>query len=241
MSHHEVIVIGAGVSGIGAAIKLEERGIDVLILEKAETYGGTWRANTYPGCACDVPSALYSFSFAPNPEWSRLFATQPEILAYVEKVARDHGLAEHTRFGVELLSASWDSKRSVWKLETTAGKLTADYLVCAAGPWNEPAIPDIDGLSTFPGEIFHSARWNHGYDLSGKRVAVVGTGASAVQFVPQIQPEVAQLHLFQRTAQWVLPKPDHPVPNAERRLLRTVPGAQRALRAAEYAAAPASG
>jgi cation diffusion facilitator CzcD-associated flavoprotein CzcO len=234
MSHHEVVVIGAGVSGIGAAIKLKERGIDdVVILEKADTYGGTWRANTYPGCACDVPSALYSFSFAPNPDWSRLFATQPEILAYVEKVARDHGLDDHTRFGVELLAAAWDSKRSVWKLDTTAGKLTADFVIGAAGPWNEPAIPDIEGLSSFPGEIFHSARWNHDFDLSGKRVAVIGTGASAVQFVPQIQPAVAELHLFQRTAQWVLPKPDGPMPALGRKALGR-PLVRRALHAAEY-------
>ena len=236
MSHHEVCVIGAGVSGIGAAIKLKERGIDdVVILEKADTYGGTWRANTYPGCACDVPSGLYSFSFAPNSEWSRLFATQPEILAYVEKVARDHGLDEHTRFGVELLGATWDSAQGVWTLETTAGEMTATYIVGAAGPWNEPAIPDIEGLGSFPGEIFHSARWNHEYDLTGKRVAVVGTGASAVQFVPKIQPDVTELHLFQRTAQWVLPKPDHAVPEIERRAMRRLPFAHRALRGAEYA------
>src|SRR5690348_9487777 len=128
--HHEVVVIGAGVSGIGAAIKLIERGIDdVVILEKADTFGGTWRANTYPGCACDVPSGLYSFSFAPNPDWSRLFATQPEILAYVEKVAREHGLEDHTRFGVELLDASWDAGAEVWTLRTSSGPLTATYLV----------------------------------------------------------------------------------------------------------------
>jgi cation diffusion facilitator CzcD-associated flavoprotein CzcO len=236
MTHHDVVVIGAGVSGIGTAIKLKERGItDVVILEKAETYGGTWRANTYPGCACDVPSGLYSFSFAPNFEWSRLFATQPEILAYVEKVARDHGLDEHTRFGVEMLGAAWDPKRRVWKIETTAGTITADFLIGAAGPWNEPAIPDIEGLSSFPGEIFHSARWNHDFDLTGKRVAVVGTGASAVQFVPEIQREVAALHLFQRTAQWVLPKPDHAVPGFERRAMRRLPFAHKALRGLEYA------
>lgn len=240
--HHEVIVIGAGASGIGATIKLKERGIDdVVILEKAERYGGTWRANTYPGCACDVPSGLYSFSFAPNSNWSRLFATQPEILAYLESVARDHGLDEHTRFGVEMLGATWDPKLSAWRVETTDGAFTADHLVGAAGPWNEPAIPEIDGLSTFPGQTFHSARWNHDYDLTGKRVAVVGTGASAVQFVPRIQPQVAELHLFQRTAQWVLPKPDHAVPAMERRAMRWLPFAHQGLRTVEYALMEALG
>jgi cation diffusion facilitator CzcD-associated flavoprotein CzcO len=233
-THHEVVVIGAGVSGIGAAIKLRERGItDLVILEKAETFGGTWRANTYPGCACDVPSGLYSFSFAPNPDWSRLFATQPEILAYVDRVAREHGLEEHTRFGVELLEAAWDPTMERWDLRTSAGRLTASYLVGAAGPWNEPAVPDLPGLDEFPGPVFHSARWDHDLDLTGKRVAVIGTGASAVQFVPQIQPRVERLHLFQRTAQWVLPKPDHAVPAVERWALRR-PFGHQALRALEF-------
>ncbi len=233
--HHEVIVIGAGVSGIGAAIKLRERGIeDMVILEKADTFGGTWRANTYPGCACDVPSGLYSFSFAPNPDWGRLFATQPEILAYVDKVARDHGLEQITRFGVEMLDAAWDDQQGVWRIRTSAGELTSTYLIGCAGPWNEPAIPEIDGLADFPGEVFHSARWNHDYDLTGKRVAVVGTGASAIQFVPQIQPQVAELHLFQRTAQWVLPKPDYAVGPIERSAMRRLPFAHQALRGIEY-------
>ncbi|MEU4598657.1 NAD(P)/FAD-dependent oxidoreductase [Nocardia sp. NPDC023988] len=234
--HHEVIVIGAGVSGVGAAVKLREAGVDdVVIVEKAETFGGTWRANTYPGCACDVPSGLYSFSFAPNPEWSRLFATQPEILAYVDRVAREHGLAERTRFGVTMTGAQWDAGAELWCLDTTSGEFTARFVVSAAGPWNEPRFPDITGLDEFEGEVFHSARWNHDYDLRGKRVAVIGTGASAVQFVPQIQPEVAALHLFQRTAQWVLPKPDHPVPGIEKQVMRRFPFAHKALRGVEYA------
>ncbi|KAA1425799.1 flavin-containing monooxygenase [Nocardioides antri] len=236
--HHEVVVIGAGISGIAAAIKLREAGLtgtdDVVILEKAETYGGTWRANTYPGCACDVPSGLYSFSFAPNSDWSRVYGTQPEILAYVDRVARDHGLEEVTRFGVEVLGASWDGEQ--WRVETTHGELTARFLVAAAGPWNEPKIPDLPGLADFPGEVWHSARWNHDFDLDGKRVAVIGTGASAVQFVPEIQEQVADLHLFQRTAHWVLPKVDHPVPAAEKWVKRRIPLLDRTLTAVEYAA-----
>ncbi|QYJ03302.1 NAD(P)/FAD-dependent oxidoreductase [Nocardioides panacisoli] len=233
--HHEVVVVGAGISGIAATIRLREAGIsDVVVLEKADTYGGTWRANTYPGCACDVPSDLYSFSFAPNSDWSRVYGTQPEILAYVDGVARDHGLDEVTRFGVELLDASWD--RDHWVLRTSAGELTARFLVAAAGPWNEPKIPDLPGLADFPGEVWHSARWRHDVDLTGRRVAVIGTGASAVQFVPEIQPEVADLHLFQRTAHWVLPKLDHAVPRAERWLKRRAPLVARAIGAVEYAA-----
>ncbi|MFD3595007.1 flavin-containing monooxygenase [Nocardia sp. NPDC058640] len=233
--HHEVIVIGAGISGIAAAIKLADAGIDdVVIVEKAHAYGGTWRANTYPGCACDVPSGLYSFSFAPNSEWSRLFATQPEILEYVDKVAREHGLVERTRFGVSVVGTRWDGAANLWRVETDQGEMTARFVVSAAGPWNEPNLPSIPGLADFPGEVFHSARWNHDYDLRGKRVAVVGSGASAVQFVPAIAPDVAQLHLFQRTAQWVLPKPDHRVPNVEKRVMRRIPFAHKVLRSLEY-------
>jgi cation diffusion facilitator CzcD-associated flavoprotein CzcO len=235
--HHEVIVIGAGISGIAAAIKLREAGVqDVVILEKAETYGGTWRANTYPGCACDVPSNLYSFSFAPNSDWSRVYGNQPEILAYIDGVARDHGLEDITRFGVEVLGAAWDEAAGRWQVDTHHGELTSRFLVAAAGPWNEPKIPDLPGLADFPGEVWHSAQWNHDFDLDGKRVAVVGTGASAVQFVPVIQKQVDELHLFQRTAHWVLPKVDHHVPNAEKWVKRNVPGFEKALGAVEYAA-----
>ncbi|WP_410874930.1 flavin-containing monooxygenase [Nocardia sp. A7] len=240
--HHEVVVIGAGVSGICAAIKLIEAGVeDVVIVEKAETFGGTWRANTYPGCACDVPSGLYSFSFAPNSEWSRLFAPQPEILDYVDRVARAHGLAERTRFGVEVVGSQFDDAARLWRLDTSEGPLSARFVVSAAGPWNEPRLPEIPGLAEFPGEVFHSARWNHDYDLRGKRVAVVGSGASAVQFVPAIAPDVAELHLFQRTAQWVLPKLDHRVPVVEKRVMRRFPFAHKALRSVEYAMMEALG
>ncbi|MHC6214413.1 flavin-containing monooxygenase [Rhodococcus ruber] len=235
MDEHRVVVIGAGISGIGAAIALRRRGItDVVVLEKADSLGGTWRANTYPGCACDVPSLLYSYSFARNRDWSRLFAGQPEIRDYIEHTAAAQGVTSHVRFGVEVLRADWDDVDARWTLATTAGTVRARFLVAAAGPWNEPLVPEIPGLDRFPGEVFHSARWNHDYDLRGKRVAVVGTGASAVQFVPEIAPDVARLHLYQRTAQWVLPKPDRHLSAAERRLLTRLPGARRLVEAIEY-------
>jgi cation diffusion facilitator CzcD-associated flavoprotein CzcO len=238
----EVIIVGGGPSGIGAAIQLGEAGItDLVLLEKGATLGGTWRDNTYPGCACDVPSALYSYSFAPNPEWTRAFASQPEILAYLERVAEARGVGRRARLGVEVRRARWDRARHRWFVETSEGTYSARFLVSATGPWHEPKVAQIPGLTEFPGEVFHSSRWNHGYAFRGKRVAVVGSGASAVQFVPKIQRDVARLHLFQRTAQWVLPKPDHAVPPFERWVMRALPFAQRALRAAEYVAMEAFG
>ncbi|MGK3204133.1 flavin-containing monooxygenase [Amycolatopsis sp. MEPSY49] len=233
--HFAVLVVGAGASGLGAAIRLGQAGVDDLaVLEKAGSLGGTWRDNTYPGCACDVPSALYSYSFAPNPGWTRAFAGQAEIRAYLADTASRFGVAAKIRYGVEVTRAQWTGSR--WELDTTRGPYSARVLVAGTGPWHEPLIPDLPGLGGFPGEVFHSARWNHDYDLTGKRVAVIGTGASAVQFVPRIVPEVGRLHLFQRTAQWVLPKPDHAVPGVERFLLRRFPALQRALRSAEYGA-----
>jgi cation diffusion facilitator CzcD-associated flavoprotein CzcO len=238
----EVLIIGSGLSGIGAAVKLREAGVDdVVLIEKADELGGTWRDNTYPGCACDVPSALYSYSFAPNPEWTRAFAGQPEIRAYLHRTAAAHGITSLIRFGTEAVRAQWHPEDARWHIETNRDRYTARILIAAAGPWHDPLVPDIPGLAEFPGEVFHSSRWRHDHDLTGARVAVVGSGASAVQFVPAIQPQVARLHLFQRTAQWVLPKPDHSVPRAERWLMRRAPGAQRALRTAEYAAMEALG
>lgn len=238
----EVLVVGAGASGIGAAVMLKQLGVsDFVVVEKADSVGGTWRDNTYPGCACDVPSALYSFSFAPNPNWTRAFAGQREIRSYLERVARQYEVLDHVRCGAEVTHAHWNAERERWEVETTAGRWSAQVLVAGAGPWSEPLIPDIPGLQSFPGRVFHSSRWDHDHDLTGQRVAVVGTGASAVQFVPAIQPTVGSLHLYQRTAQWVLPKPDHPVPRLERWALRHVPGAQKALRAFEYAAMEALG
>jgi cation diffusion facilitator CzcD-associated flavoprotein CzcO len=242
MVDHEVLIVGAGASGLGAAIRLVQAGItDFVVLEKASELGGTWRDNTYPGCACDVPSALYSYSFAPNPSWTRAFAGQAEIQSYLRDTAAQYGVPEYVRFGVEMLRASWDEGAQHWVVETTAGVFEARVLITGTGPWHEPLVPSLPGLESFDGPVFHSSRWDHSVDLSGKRVAVIGSGASAVQFVPAIQPLVGSLHLFQRTAQWVLPKPDHYVPRAERWLMRRFPMAQRALRAVEYSGMEALG
>ena len=190
-SHVRVVIIGAGFGGIGAGIRLRQAGVtDFVILERAAAVGGTWRDNTYPGCACDVPSHLYSYSFAPNPGWSHSFSRQPEIWRYLEDVTDRYGLREHLVFGAEVIRADWDAGPARWRLRTSRGEVTADVLICASGPLSEPSLPDVPGLADFPGEIFHSARWDHSYSLEGKRVAVVGTGASAIQIVPKIQPEV---------------------------------------------------
>ncbi|MFG1812453.1 flavin-containing monooxygenase [Kribbella sp. NPDC049174] len=229
----DVVVVGAGASGIGAAIRLLQAGItDFTVLEKSSEPGGTWRDNTYPGCACDVPSALYSYSFAPNPSWTRAFAGQAEIRSYLSDTASRYGVTPYIRCGVEMLRAQWDASAQRWLLETSEGPLEARVLITATGPWHQPLIPSIPGA--FDGPVFHSSRWDHSVDLSGLRVAVVGSGASAVQFVPAIQPLVSSLHLFQRTAQWVLPKPDHYVPGLERWVFRRFPLAQRVLRRLEY-------
>jgi cation diffusion facilitator CzcD-associated flavoprotein CzcO len=233
----DALIVGGGFSGLGAAIKLRQEGFtDFVLLEKAGRLGGTWRDNTYPGCACDVLSTLYSYSFAPSSEWQRAFGRQPEILDYLERVAREHGVYDDVRLNTEVLGADWNATRSRWIVQTTAGQFSARLLVSGAGPLHEPVIPALPGLSDFKGHVFHSARWDHDHDLTGKRVAVVGTGASAIQFVPEIQPRVARLHLFQRTAPWVLPKPDRVIHPFERALFRHVPQAQRALRGVLYGA-----
>lgn len=213
----EVLVIGAGVSGIGAAIRLLQEGItDFVVLEKAQDLGGTWRDNTYPGCACDVPSALYSYSFAQNPEWTRAFAAQREILDYVRKTATEHGVHPYIRFGVDMEDAVWDEAARHWKIHTSSGLYEARTLISCAGYLHEPVIPNLPGLKDFKGTIFHSSQWNHQHDLSGERVAVIGSGASAIQFVPEIQPKVDSLFFYQRTPTWVLPKPDRRIPDIEK-------------------------
>ncbi|MET7934428.1 NAD(P)/FAD-dependent oxidoreductase [Streptomyces sp. NPDC005322] len=228
--HVRVAVIGSGFGGLGAAVRLRREGItDFVVLERAGAVGGTWRDNSYPGCACDVPSHLYSFSFAPNPEWPRNFSGQPHIRAYLERVADTFGLRPHLRFDAEVLAARWDSAALHWEIETPRGTLTADVVVSATGPLSDPRIPDIPGLDAFPGKVFHSARWDHDVELRGKRVAMVGTGASAIQIVPAIQGEVGRLTLFQRTPPWVLPRMDRRISGVERWLHSTMP-ATRALR-----------
>ena len=230
----ETLVIGAGVSGIGAAIRLLEEGFrDFLVLEKHQDLGGTWRDNTYPGCACDVPSALYSYSFAQKPDWSRAFAGQPEILDYVRSVAERHDVLPYIRFGVAVDHSRWVESRGCWEVQTSAGLYRAGRVISCVGYLHEPILPDLPGLKDFPGEVFHSSRWNHDVDLRGKRVAVIGTGASAIQFVPEIQPQVSELMLFQRTPQWILPKPDRSLSGPERTLLK-LPAAMQAWRTMLY-------
>jgi cation diffusion facilitator CzcD-associated flavoprotein CzcO len=233
--HVRVAIVGAGFGGLGTAIRLRQEGIDdFVVLERAHDVGGTWRDNSYPGCQCDVPSHLYSFSFAPNAGWSRTFSHQAEIHRYLQDCAERFGILPHLRFGHEVLGADWDERRQVWQLETSRGSLTADVVVAGPGPLSEPSLPDIPGLEGFEGIAFHSASWNHDHDLAGERVAVIGTGASAIQFVPRIQPDVSRLHVFQRTPPWVLPHPDRPISRAERGLYRLVPGLRRLVRSAIY-------
>ncbi|MFC1412586.1 flavin-containing monooxygenase [Streptacidiphilus sp. N1-12] len=233
VQHVRVVVVGSGFGGLGAAVRLRQEGVtDFLVLERAGSVGGTWRDNSYPGCACDVPSHLYSFSFAPNPDWPRTFSGQPEIRAYLERIADRFQLRPHLRFDHEVQGARWDAAASRWELSTSQGVYTADVMVAACGPLSDPSVPDLPGLADFPGKVFHSARWDHDYDLTGKRVAVVGTGASAIQIVPMIQPKVERLVLLQRTPPWIMPRMDRDITSAERRLYRRVPAAQRALRAA---------
>ncbi len=233
--HVRVAVVGAGFGGLAAAIGLLRSGErDLVVLERADEVGGTWRDNSYPGCACDVPSHLYSLSYAPFPGWSHRFARQQEIQDYLVHVADTFGVRPYVRFGSDVRGAAWDRVAQRWRLSTTAGDLTADVVVSAAGPLSEPAVPDIEGLGSFAGTTFHSAAWDHDHDLTGRRVAVLGTGASAIQFVPHVQRRAGHLTLFQRTAPWVLPRGDRPITHLERELFRRVPLAQRVARAAVY-------
>jgi cation diffusion facilitator CzcD-associated flavoprotein CzcO len=234
-AHHRMAIVGAGFAGLGMAIKLKQDGVeDFVVLERAEDLGGTWRDNTYPGCGCDVPSHLYSFSFAPNPGWTRTFSRQPEIWEYMRGVSRRYGVDPHIRYNHEVTSARWDAEHELWRIETSAGALSADVLLAAPGPLSEPKLPPIPGIDSFKGEMFHSARWNHAHSLRGERVGVIGTGASAIQFVPEIQPLVGELHLFQRTPPWIVPSRDRAVSRAERSIFRALPPAQLAMRAMIY-------
>ena len=233
--HVRVLVVGAGFAGLAMAIKLKESGeTDYLVVERGDDVGGTWRDNTYPGAACDVPSQLYSYSFALNPGWTRSFSPQPEIQSYIQRVAQQSGTLEHFVFATTMQDAAWDDELRVWRVSTSRGDLTADVLVSAAGALSEPRNPDIEGFDSFEGEVFHSAAWNHDYDLRGKRVAVIGTGASAIQIVPEVAPDVAHLDVYQRTAPWVIPRNDRDYTGLEKRAFRTVPGLQRLYRTAIY-------
>jgi cation diffusion facilitator CzcD-associated flavoprotein CzcO len=233
--HHPIVIVGSGFAGLCAAIKLKESGRhDFVVLERGDDVGGTWRDNTYPGAACDVPSHVYSFSFAPNPQWSRSFSPQHEIQAYLQRVAREHDVLRHVRFGVEVTGAAWVADKRHWALTTSQGELTADVLVTGTGALSEPTVPDIPGLGDFEGTTFHSARWDHTWSARGRRVAVIGTGASAIQFVPFIQPDADRVVVFQRTAPWVLPRVDRAISEREKQLYARFPALQRAARTAIY-------
>ena len=228
---YDTIVVGAGISGIAAAYKMNQAGYhDYVVLEKADRVGGTWRDNNYPGCGCDVPSALYSFSFSPSHKWSHLFAKQPEILSYLEDVAAKFDLNKKIEFNNELVSAKWDQSQGIWNLETSKGLYKAKTVMFTTGPITEPSMPKVKGIETFKGEMFHSARWNHDYDLKGKRVAVIGTGASAIQFIPQVQPLASELFVFQRTAPWVLPKADMDLNDTAKNIIKRFPVIQKTWR-----------
>jgi cation diffusion facilitator CzcD-associated flavoprotein CzcO len=234
-THVHIVILGTGFSGLGMAIRLKQHGHDdFVVIEKAADIGGTWRENTYPGCACDIPSHLYSFSFALNPHWTRSYSPQSEIWHYLRRCTRRFGIIPHIRWNTELLKASWNEDEQCWYITTTHGQLTANILILGNGPLSEPSLPSIQGIERFEGELFHSAHWNHDYDLTGKRVAVVGTGASSIQFVPQIQPLVKHLSLFQRTPPWILPRHDHPIPSWQRTMFHILPITQRFVRTRIY-------
>jgi cation diffusion facilitator CzcD-associated flavoprotein CzcO len=232
----EVLIVGTGFAGLGTAIQLRKAGVeDFIILERDDGIGGTWWANHYPGAACDVESHLYSFSFEPNPEWSYMFARQAEIQRYLEGCADKHGLRDRIRLKSEVASARWDEARARWTVETKDGRrFEARAIVSGAGGLSRPAVPSIPGLEEFRGHTFHSARWDESFDLAGKRVGVIGTGASAIQIVPQIAKKAAKLDVFQRTPPWVIPHPDRPIAAWERMLFRTVPATQKLARFGIY-------
>jgi cation diffusion facilitator CzcD-associated flavoprotein CzcO len=233
---YEVAIVGTGFSGLGTAIRLTQEGIeDFVVLERADDVGGTWHYNTYPGCACDIPSHLYSFSFAPNPHWSQTYSPQPEIRDYLRKTATDFGVRPHIRFRAEVEEASWDEEAQQWVIETSDGTIRARVLIAGAGPLTEPKVPDIPGLGSFEGITMHSARWDHDVDLRGKRVASIGTGASAIQYVPELQKEVEQLHVFQRTAPWILPHSNRRFTKLEHRIYGAFPQLQKLARGGVYA------
>ncbi|RDI43712.1 flavin-containing monooxygenase [Nocardia mexicana] len=225
-----VIVIGAGFGGLGMAMELQRNGFgDFTILERAADLGGVWRENTYPGAACDVPSPLYSFSYEPRADWPHRYSGRADIHAYLHAIAAEHGLLPRIRFGTEVTEAVFGDGR--WTVRTANGaEFTADVVVSAVGQLSRPRLPEIPGRESFRGPSFHSAQWDHTVDLAGKRVAVIGTGASAIQFVPAIQPEVARLTLFQRTAAWVVRRTDREYRPIHHALFRHVPGLRLAQR-----------
>lgn len=231
----DVAVVGAGCGGLAAAYKLHKEGFyDFVVLEKANEVGGAWRENTYPGCTCDIPSNLYSFSFAQNPNWSRAFAKQPEIYQYLQNVSHQFGLRNFIHFNTAVTGAYWQEATQEWHLHTSKGIYIARFLIGAAGPLHAPKLPAVKGINDFKGAIFHSSQWDHSCDLTGKKVAVVGSGASAIQLIPEIQPIVDRLYVLQRTPQWILPKANFNTSAAQKTLFNAFPQTQQALREALY-------
>ena len=230
-------IVGAGFGGVGMGIRLREAGIeDFEIFERGETVGGVWRANTYPGAACDVPSHLYSFSFAPGHNWSRRYAPQPEILGYLEEITDRFGIRPHLRLGSEVTAAAFSVKKGRWTITLDdGGSREVDVLVTACGQLTRPQIPKVDGIADFEGRVFHSAEWDHSHDLADRKVAVIGTGASAIQFVPEVAKEASHLTVYQRSAPWILPKTDRTYPEWERRLFERFPARVAAARAGFFA------
>ncbi|GAB2975020.1 flavin-containing monooxygenase [Nocardioides montaniterrae] len=234
------LIVGAGFAGLCAAIKLDEAGErDFVVIEKDSDVGGTWHINTYPGAECDVPSQLYSYSFALNPDWSKVYSPQREIWEYTKKVATEAGVLDRVVLGTAVESSTWDETRQRWLVSTssTTGQTTyaARTLIAGAGGLSEPSLPDIKGITTYAGETFHSARWNHDVELSGKRIAVIGTGASAIQLVPELQKVAAHVDVYQRTPNWIIPRNERRFSKLEKTIFRTVPGVQRAVRGLVYA------
>jgi cation diffusion facilitator CzcD-associated flavoprotein CzcO len=229
-------VIGSGFGGLAAVIELKKRGYDnIVVFEKADDVGGVWRENTYPGAACDVPSPFYSFSFEPNPRWPHRFSRQPAILQYMRDVADKYDVRRHVRFGTEVLRATFDETTGKWTVEVSAGDpVVVDVLVSAVGQLSRPAYPNIPGIDSFAGDAFHSATWDHDVDLAGKRVAVIGTGASAIQFIPAIQPEVGRLTVFQRSSPYIVPRPDREFTELHHKVFEKLPVTELAERATWY-------
>ena len=233
--HTRALIIGTGFSGLGMGIALQQQGVDFLILEKADDIGGTWRDNTYPGCACDVPSHLYSFSFEPKATWRHAFSFQPEIFDYLKGVTDKYGLRRYIRFNSLVNRAQWDEAENRWHVFTESGQeYVTQFVISGAGALHIPSIPEIEGLEEFEGPSFHTAEWNHHVHLHGKRVAVIGTGASAIQVVPELVKTVGELQLYQRTPPWVMPRPHMAIPPELRRLFALVPGLRNLVRGGIY-------
>lgn len=228
----DAVIVGAGFGGMGAAIQLHRSGLqDLVILEREDDLGGTWHVNRYPGLAVDIPSSTYSYSFEPNPHWTRLFAPGCELKRYAEHVADTYDLRRHMRFGISVERSTWDERNRCWEVETSEGEVVRGrYLLTATGFLSQPKMPDIPGIETFAGEVVHTTAWDDDVDLTGRRAAVIGTGATAVQLIPTIADRLAELTVYQRTAIWVAPKPDLPVPRAVRSVFAALPPTQRAVR-----------